>query len=55
VVSFMPWVTAPSTTWIGGWVGHRAGLDTMAKRKYPIITLAGKRIPVDQAVAQSLY
>jgi hypothetical protein len=24
---------APGTLWIGGWVGHRAGLDTVKKRK----------------------
>jgi hypothetical protein len=26
---------APGTHWIGGWVGPRAGLDTMARRKIP--------------------
>jgi hypothetical protein len=28
--------TAPGTHWIGGWVGPRAGLDTVPKRKIPI-------------------
>jgi hypothetical protein len=27
--------TAPATHWIGGWVGPRAGLDTVSKRKIP--------------------
>jgi hypothetical protein len=26
---------APGTHWIGGWVGLRAGLDTVVKRKIP--------------------
>jgi hypothetical protein len=25
----------PDTHWIGGWVGPRAGLDTVVKRKIP--------------------
>jgi hypothetical protein len=25
----------PGTHWIGGWVGPRAGLDAVAKRKFP--------------------
>jgi hypothetical protein len=25
----------PSTRWIGGWVGSRAGLDAVVKRKSP--------------------
>jgi hypothetical protein len=40
VVSFThrplyPRETAPSTHWIGGWVGPRAGLDAVVKRKIP--------------------
>jgi hypothetical protein len=31
---FTPRETAPSTHWIGGWVGPRAGLDT-SKRRTP--------------------
>jgi hypothetical protein len=27
---------APHTYWIGGWVGPRAGLDVVVKRKIPI-------------------
>jgi len=26
---------APGAHWIGGWVGHRAGVDAVVKRKYP--------------------
>jgi len=26
---------APGTHWIGGWVGLKAGLDTVAKREIP--------------------
>jgi hypothetical protein len=31
--SLTPEEGAPSTHWIGGWVGPRAGLDTLEKRK----------------------
>jgi hypothetical protein len=30
---FTPGERAPSTHWIGGWVGPRAGLDAVEKRK----------------------
>jgi hypothetical protein len=30
---FTPWEKAPGTQWIGGWVGPRAGLDAVEKRK----------------------
>jgi len=30
---FTPRERAPGTRWIGGWVGPRAGLDTVIKRK----------------------
>jgi hypothetical protein len=30
---FTPGEIAPSTDWIGGWVGSRAGLDAVEKRK----------------------
>jgi len=39
----------PVTHWIGGYVGHRAGLDTVAKRKVPVP--AENRTPVFQSVA----
>jgi hypothetical protein len=32
---FTPRETAPGTHWIGGWVGPRAGLDAVVKRKIP--------------------
>jgi hypothetical protein len=37
------------THWIGGWVGRRASLDAVAKRK--IRTFAENRTPVVQPVA----
>jgi len=30
---FTPGESAPGTQWIGGWVGLRASLDAVAKRK----------------------
>jgi len=38
VVSFTPWPlylwdNTPHTRWIGGWVGPRASMDAMVKRK----------------------
>jgi len=40
VVSFMPqplypWGKSPDTQWTGGWVGPRAGLDAVVKRRIP--------------------
>jgi hypothetical protein len=32
---FTPRERAPGTRWIGGWVGPRAGLDAVSKRKIP--------------------
>jgi hypothetical protein len=32
---FTPGERDPSTYWIGGWVGYRAGLDVVEKRKIP--------------------
>jgi hypothetical protein len=32
---FTPRERAPSTHWIGGWVGPRAGLDAVVRRKIP--------------------
>jgi hypothetical protein len=32
---FTPREGAPVTHWIGGWVSHRAGLDTVVRRKLP--------------------
>jgi hypothetical protein len=36
---FTPGEKAPGTHWIGGWVGPRAGLDDVEKRKF--LTLPG--------------
>jgi len=33
--------SAPSTRWLEGWLGLRAALDAVAKRKIPIIVPAG--------------
>jgi hypothetical protein len=30
---FNPWENVPGTHWIGGWVGPRAGLDAVEKKK----------------------
>jgi hypothetical protein len=38
---FTPREMAPGTQWIGGWMGPRAGLDTVKKRK--ILAPAGNR------------
>jgi hypothetical protein len=32
--TFYPEERAPGTHWIRGWVGSRAGLDTVEKRRY---------------------
>jgi len=37
---FTPMVRAPGTDLVGSWVGLRAGLDTVAKRKSSIVALA---------------
>jgi hypothetical protein len=34
---FTPGERAPGTHWIGGWVGSRAGLDGVEKRKFLIL------------------
>jgi hypothetical protein len=36
---FTPGERAPATHWVGGWVGPRAGLDDVEKRKF--LTLPG--------------
>jgi hypothetical protein len=37
---------------IGGWVGPRAGLDAVAKRKNLFTAAAGNRTPIVQTAAQ---
>jgi hypothetical protein len=46
---------APGTHWIGGWVGPRAGLDDVKKKKF--LTLPGFELrPLGRpARSQSLY
>jgi hypothetical protein len=52
---FTPGEGAPDTHWIGGWVGPRAGLDDVEKRKF--FALPGlEHRPFDRpACSQSLY
>jgi hypothetical protein len=39
---FTPGERVPGTLWIRDWVGHRAGLDAVKKRK--LLTLPGLRL-----------
>jgi hypothetical protein len=48
-----PGSRAADTHWMGGWVGPRVGLDTVAKRK-SYITPTGIWTPVVQPIASSL-
>jgi hypothetical protein len=52
---FTPGERAPGTHWIGGWVGPRAGLDDVEKRKF--LTLPGLELRLlgRPARSQSLY
>jgi hypothetical protein len=44
---------APSSHWIGGWVGPRAVLDAVVKRKIPIPRReSNPSVPIVQPVAQ---
>jgi hypothetical protein len=46
----------PGTLWIGGWVGPRAVLDVVVKRKIPSPRReSNPRTPIVQPVAQRLY
>jgi hypothetical protein len=50
---FTPRERAPGTHWIGGWVGPRAVLDAVVKRKIPSpLWESNPRIPIVQPVAQ---
>jgi hypothetical protein len=51
---FTPGERALGTRLIGGWVGPRAILDAVAKRKDPIFAPAGNWTPVVQPVEESL-
>jgi hypothetical protein len=49
---FTPWERAPDTHWIGGWVGPRAVLDMVVKRKIPSPCWElNPRTPIVQPVA----
>jgi hypothetical protein len=39
--ALLPQERAPSSHWIGGWVGPRASLDTEEKRKISTLSLTG--------------
>jgi hypothetical protein len=44
---------SPGTHWIGGWVGPRAVLDAVVKRKIPSPRReSNSRIPIVQPIAQ---
>jgi hypothetical protein len=50
---FTPRERTRGTHWIGGWVGPRAVLDAVVKRKLPSPRLElNPRTPIDQPVAQ---
>jgi hypothetical protein len=50
---FTPGETAPDTHCIGGWVGPRAVLDAVVKRKIPIPRReSNARTPIVQPLAQ---
>jgi hypothetical protein len=53
---FTPRGKAPSSHWIGGWVGRRAGLDAVVKRKIPRFpAIADTRTPDHSARSPALY
>jgi hypothetical protein len=51
--SFTPRKRVPGTLWIGGWVGSKAVLDAVVKRKIPSPRReSNPSTPIVQAVAQ---
>jgi hypothetical protein len=51
-VRFTPRERVPDTHWIGGWVGPRAVLDTVVKRKIPSLRRKSNlRTPIIQPLA----
>jgi hypothetical protein len=52
---FTPSETAPSTHWIGGWVGHRAVLDAVVKREISTPTGNGTLEPRLSSSQNSRY
>jgi hypothetical protein len=54
--AFTPGERTPGTYCTGGWVGHRAGLDTEARRKNPLPPQGIEpRSPGRPARSQTLY
>jgi hypothetical protein len=53
---YTPWLKIPGTHWTGGWVGTRAGLDTVFRGKI-LLPLPGiePRSPGRPACSQTLY
>jgi hypothetical protein len=52
---FTPRERAPGTHWIGGWVGPRAVLDAVVKRKIPSPRReSNPRTPIVQPVADNI-
>jgi hypothetical protein len=50
---FTPKERTPGTHWVGGWVGPRAVLDAVVKRKFPSLHReSNPRTPIVQPVAQ---
>jgi hypothetical protein len=53
VINFISRERAPDTQWIGGWVGPKAALDAVVKRKLPSSHLeSNSRTLIVQPVAQ---
>jgi hypothetical protein len=53
---FTPRERAPGTRWIGGWVGPRAVLEAVVKRKIPSPRRESKpRTPIVQPVTQRYH
>jgi hypothetical protein len=53
--ALLPRERAPGTHWIGGWVGPRASLDTVVKRKIPSPCWeSNSGTPIVQPVAQQI-
>jgi hypothetical protein len=46
---------APCTHWTGGWVGPRAGLNTVEKRKSPVLARINPNFLVIESITKSLY
>jgi hypothetical protein len=53
-VLLYPRERASGTDWVGGWVGPRAGVNAVTKRKYPVIIPTGNWTPVVQLVYEGV-